>query len=311
MSEDHQSLVDRVSDWLAKEGYPLEFSAASQLRAAGFHVRQGEYVRDPKGGVPRETDVTAALTVTVSGSLLRVYQLIECKWSKDKPWVVFAGPGGMVQSAMIAQSIGSVTARSLLWARAGDPHLQSLSLFDAPRTPAFGGRQAFSDKNDVFYSTLQGVVSKASLLAEGYDENTKKIDQSLEKAVVVFPVVVVDGVLMGATYEGEDRRLCLKEVPQVRIHWRGAASWRLHATVDIVAASALPTFAAQRFLDSKIFLQQLGVGFEQLHQCWKMKTFKPLEITNGARGVIGKPALLREMKASFPEPRKELPEAGA
>jgi hypothetical protein len=73
----------------------------------------------------------------------------------------------------------------------------------------------------------------------------------------------------------------------------------------------LPTFAAQRLLDSTILLRQLGVGFEQLHQCWKMKTLTPLEITAGPRGVLGLPALLREMKAAFPESQKKLPEAGA
>jgi hypothetical protein len=116
---------------------------------------------------------------------------------------------------------------------------------------------------------------------------------------------------MEAAFDGADRRLRLKQVPHIRIHWRGAASWRLHATVDIVTASALPTFAAQRFLDSTILLRQLGVGFEQLHQCWKMKTLKPLEITEGPRGIIGGPALLREMKATFPDSQKALPEAGA
>jgi hypothetical protein len=42
-----------------------------------------------------------------------------------------------------------------------------------------------------------------------------------------------------------------------------------------------------------------------------MKTLKPLEITAGPRGVLGKPALLREMTAAFTESQKELPEAGA
>ena len=188
MPEDNSSLIERVSDWLAKEGYPLEFATAAQLREAGFHVRQREYVRD-SDGEPRETVVTATLTAEIRNSLLRVYHLIECKWSKDKPWVLFVGSGGMAQSAMITQGIASRTGGRLLWARAGDAQLHNLSLFEAPSSPAFGGRQAFTDRSDTFYNALQGVVSKASLLASNYDENTKNIDRHLETAVIVFPVV--------------------------------------------------------------------------------------------------------------------------
>lgn len=299
MPEDNQSIVDRVGKWLATEGYPLEFCTASHFRNARFHVRQGEYVPDLTGGEPRETDVTATLSYTVPKSLLRIYQLVECKWSKDKPWVVFVGPGGMAPSALISQSIASVTGRCLLWARAGDRKLHALKLFDTPKAPAFGGRQAFTDKNDVFYNTLQGVVAKASLLAKYYDENTTKVEESLEKAVVVFPVVVVDGVLLEAALDSPTGQLRLKEVTQTRIHWRGAASWRLHATIDIVAAPSLPEFCAQRYADSMTLLRQLSIGFRQLHKCWTTKSLKPLEITEGPRGILGHPTLLREMKGTF------------
>lgn len=310
MPEDESNLVERVSAWLSKEGYPLEFSTAAQLRRAGFHVRQGEYVSDSDGGEPREIDVTATLTVQVRDSLLRIYNLVECKWSKDKPWVLFAGAGSMAQSAMITQGVASRTGSALLWARAGDRQLHGLSMFEAPTTPAFGGRQAFGDKNDTFYHALQGVVSKASLLAKSYDRTGEKIDSLLRAAVVVFPVVVVEGVLLEAAYDGDGGQLRLREVPQIRLHWRGAASWRLHATVDIVAASALLEFAQHRYRDSTVLLRQLGLSFEQLHQCWRAGTLEHLEVTDGPRGIIGMPSLLRDMKAAIDQKPKQLSEPG-
>jgi hypothetical protein len=268
MSEDESTLIQRVSGWLSKEGYPLEFATAAEWRRAGFHVRQGEYISDSDGGEPREVDVNAALTVHVRDSILRTHHLIECKWSRDKPWVLFAGAGGMAQSAMITQGIASRTGSVLLWARAGDAELHKLPMFEAPPSPAFGGRQAFGDKNDTFYHALQGVVAKASLLAKRYDRKAEKIDSLLKAAVVVYPVVVVDGVLLEASYDSDGGQLRLREVPQMRLHWRGAASWQLHATLDIVAASALAEFARQRHSDCLMLLRQLGLGFEQLHQCW-------------------------------------------
>ena len=93
--------------------------------------------------------------------------------------------------------------------------------------------------------------------------------------------------MLEAAFERDGKQLRLREVPQIRIHWRGAASWRLHATVDIVGASALPEFATRRYRDTVVLLRQLSVSFEQLHQCREAKTLQPLEATKGPRGVIG------------------------
>jgi hypothetical protein len=198
---DDEPLIERLKTWLAREGYPVEFETANHFRSAGFRVRQGEYVGTQGGGEPRETDVIATVNHSVGDALVRIYQLVECKWSNDKPWIVFVGPGGMAPSALITQTIASRTGRALLWARAGDPALRPLSLFDTPDSPAFNGRQAFGEKADVFYATLQSVVSKASLLAQEYDRDDSKLRRTLDMAVVVFPMVVLQGLLFQASFD--------------------------------------------------------------------------------------------------------------
>jgi hypothetical protein len=61
-TDNSKPVKERVEGWLAKEGYPLEFSVAKTFRAAGFHVRQGEYVRGEDPEQPREIDVAATIS---------------------------------------------------------------------------------------------------------------------------------------------------------------------------------------------------------------------------------------------------------
>src|ERR1700687_1334235 len=98
-------LPAKVRAWLDEEGYPLEFATAATFRRHGFAVRQGMYIREK--GDAREIDVAASRNAKRNG-LRRVYHVVECKWSKDKPWVVFTGPGGMAASACITQTISSL-----------------------------------------------------------------------------------------------------------------------------------------------------------------------------------------------------------
>src|SRR5262249_24084840 len=94
-------LKSKVAAWLDKEGYPLEFRTANSFRRAGFRVRQSEYVRAEDGDKVREIDVAASKTWRLDKPMLRVYHVVECKWTKDKPWVVFSSPETITSSACI------------------------------------------------------------------------------------------------------------------------------------------------------------------------------------------------------------------
>jgi hypothetical protein len=86
MSED---LVQKIRKWLDKEGYPLEMQVARTFREIGFEVSSSEYYLDPDEKKPREIDVIATLQKTISGVLFQIAYTVECKLSKDKPWVCF------------------------------------------------------------------------------------------------------------------------------------------------------------------------------------------------------------------------------
>ena len=305
-SDDGNPLKENLEAWLAREGYPLELSVANAFHAAGFEVLHRQYFRNKSQQSSGATDIAVRTSVDVGNSLLRLYYLIECKWSKDKPWVIFLGDAKTPPASLVAQTVASQTARALFWARAGDPALQALSLFKPPAQFGFAGRQAFDDKSDVFDTTVQSLLTRALRLVASYDGACREPKDLLQTAVAVFPIIVVDGPLYTASLGAEADKLALTQASHVRVFWRASAVWPLHATVDIVTAFDLPGFGAQRCSDATALMQQLTEPMKQLQRCWAEKSLAPLEITAGSKGTIGLPHLLREMQARFPR-RKQLP----
>ena len=86
--KESEDLQERVAHWLSNQGYPLEMTVASIFRKHEFDVSQGIYYSDPETAETREIDVVADRSDFVG--LLGVFMVIECKSSKDKPWVIFS-----------------------------------------------------------------------------------------------------------------------------------------------------------------------------------------------------------------------------
>jgi len=292
-----KDLSNRVLQWLKSEGYPVEFAVASVFRKNGFSVRQSEYVMGESDESPREIDVVAYRSLSLGEDLLRVYHVLECKWSGDKPWVVFSAPRKIAPSACIAQTIGSRVGQAVLWAAAGHEELHSLSIFETPPRPGFGGHQAFERQADRFWSAMQAVVSASTSLVTEYDH--LKPEKKLY-AAVAFPVVVVRGLLFEAYLKDDMSELLLEPVDKARLHWRGAASWRLHATVDVVAENHLSEFVKQRRADIETLEKVLANTLKQLRQCFKVKSLEPLGIKRAGRGR-GMPALLAALSRTDPD----------
>ena len=141
------------------KGYPTEFKAANTCRVHGFRVHQGYHVRDKKMETPREIDVVATTDHPNREHLIRVEHVLECKWSKNKPWIVFTSPNARIASAACtAQTIGNLLGSAVIWTLAGDSSLHSLDYFYTPDRLGFGGRQAFSKGADHFYSATADCV---------------------------------------------------------------------------------------------------------------------------------------------------------
>lgn len=292
---DGAGLVGKVANWLRSEGYSTEFRAANIFRKHRFSVRQGEYVSADEKAQLREIDVLASLDVEAPFGLLRCSHVVECKWSADKPWVIFSSPTArMAPSACAAQSISSSLGEALIWLIAGNERLQSLSTFAPSIHSGFGGRQAFSKTNDVFYSAIQGVVSNSVSYVEEYDRYPLTKAGLPEMAVLAFPVIVVDGNILKAAYDPTSDEVQLETVPHIRCHWRGAQSWRYIASVDIVSLQHLDAFVLQRANDMRVLIDEIFPAAEEVVKFAECGDRGILTVSEGPRGTIGVPALLRQ-----------------
>jgi hypothetical protein len=308
-SNEEGGLEPKLLEWLATEGYPLEFATARAFRRAGFTVRQGYYTH-PAGEEPaREIDVVAQMDLRRDPEM-RVEYVVECKWSGDKPWVFFCGGSGITTAACVTQSIASELGDALLWKEAGNSKLAGLGIFSTPDEPAFGGRQAFSGSRDVLFDAMRSVSGAARAVADHYDrgQRSSATDSHLPPfAVAVFPVIVVTGRLFEVRQD-DSGDLKLSEVASSRVHWRGARDQsNPHTTVDVVRSDYLENFAELRSSDSATLLEVMSSATDELLHSLAEGSLTSLNVTSGARGVLGLPRLLRRIKHSLAQ--TETPQA--
>lgn len=299
-----KSLEDKVNEWLSEEGYGLEFLTADIFSKRNFQVRQGYYVRDEQTQTPREIDVIAqeirvlASNLADKFSYLRIEYVVECKWSKDKPWVVFSSYNhAMSPSDCIRQTIASLTGASILWTLAADTKVQNLEMFSVPPRPGYGGRQALSKGNDIFYSTMQSIISSASSLAKSYDKfPIYDVGQALENATIIFPVIVIDGRLFEAYFDEMSGKTKLDEVKTIRVHWRGAEVSANMVTVDLVTLEELDNFVKNRRSEIDTVLDAMQNGLGSIQYCYTQKSLSSLKISRSARRLIELPFVLEKIR---------------
>jgi hypothetical protein len=294
-AEKSTNLLRRVRSWLNSEGYPTEFRTASIFQKHGFHVSQGTYVPGDAEGLKREIDVLASITERASSGFLRISYIVECKWSADKPWVVFASPTTrMAPSACIAQTISSELGEAIVWAIAGNKTLHSLQTFLTPEKGGFGGRQAFSKGNDAFYSAVQAAVGNSTSYVTEYDRRHREKGTIPEAGVVAFPIVLVDGDIFLAYFDADLGEVKIEMTDHVRCHWRGSPSWGLLATVDVVSMHHLEVFVRKRAEETETLIPIMMNAYDEIRNLASSGSPEALTVMPGPRGFIGVPSLLRE-----------------
>ncbi len=297
-------LKDEVEEWLSKEGYGLEFLTADIFSKHDFKVRQGYYVRDEQTRNLKEIDVIAHETRTLATPLpdklshLRIEYVVECKWSKNKPWVVFSSYNhAMSSSECIRQTIASLTGSAILWTLGTDLTVQNLNMFSTPPRPGYSGRQALGEGKDIFYSTMQSIISAASSLAKSYDRHPiYDVGQTLENATIIFPVIVIDGRLFEAYFDEISGKTKVDEVKTIRIHWRGAEVSANTVTVDLVTLEELDNFVKSCRLEIDSVLDAIQDGLGAIQNCYIQKSLSPLKISHSDRRIIELPFVLEKIR---------------
>jgi hypothetical protein len=298
-------LADQVKSWLEAQGHPLEFRVNAEFAAAGVATDQGFYVQDSSSSAPREIDVLARVRRSDDDFIAEVSLVVECKWSRDKPWIVFTSPTNVMSpAACIAQTLGSASGAAVMHCLASNPAIQQFKTFASGARNGFGGRRAFTrdDGPDMFYNTVQSVVSKTISFAKRSDRQ-REFGKMPRLSCIAFPSIVVDGELFEAYFDSETNNLRVRATDHTRLHWRGAENltpWI--STVDIVRLDGLASYISHRKPEWARMTEEAQLVLQRLKQCVAQNSLAPLRLRPAARGYVGARGLLSELFQIYGEP---------
>jgi hypothetical protein len=204
-------LLEKVSKWLAKTGYPLEMRIArAARRARPLWVDQSRNYYDGETGKVRETDVVAAWG-DPEGDYPVVVLVIECK-AKPHPWVIFDDGTGLSDdgnrrlwsavrrgfqnpygdSASVALQPNAFTGGTLL-----KPDIEGLAAVEVKFNDSADDRNSAWDAARAATAAAHGVVSEFSeaQLARRHS------------GIVAFPIVVTSGKLFRSYLDGDEMKV--------------------------------------------------------------------------------------------------------
>ena len=186
----------KISNWLEKQGYPLEMFVSQKFRKHNFSVSQSLYYHDDELGKNREIDILAHKGVFVYDTFVTIDYVIECK-SSTKPWLLFSAkkrdPFDITYDCLHSEEaiplVIDLSAKDLQ---------QKIFPFHFELV-GYGLTQAFSNGNDIAYKAISSLY-KYSVSSIKTSNEKKYID-----CKIIMPVLVIDTplyeVYLSSNYE--------------------------------------------------------------------------------------------------------------
>ena len=181
----------KISNWLEKQGYPLEMFATQKFKQQGFFVSQSLYYHDDELEKNREIDVIAHKVKFVEDSFITIDYIIECK-SSHKPWLLFTNKRNQKDDSVneLERYLYSKDAFPLLLNLSTENKLKHLTpYYFGFENIGYGLTQAFSNGNDMAYKAITA-LTKCSLSLIKESETKVYQDRKL-----IIPILVVDSPL--------------------------------------------------------------------------------------------------------------------
>ena len=247
-------LKEKTRKWLSTEGFHLEMKVAKKFSNKSFEVLSSQIYEDPIKKIGREIDVISTKgTFLDKHTIFDITFVIECKYSKDKPWVLFKSSRqdyyGQKYNFMFRNS--SEHAKVILLELENfDNELKDNFLFSFNNNLYYGVKRAFLKKNEDNNSKgndSKGNMSKVHKSKDNKSKDNKSKgnmskDNMINEAInqvcnatyarglkinnfnksyisnleIQFPVIVVDGILF-ESYLNEKFEIVLKEIDYGRL----------------------------------------------------------------------------------------------
>jgi len=226
-------MITKISDWLDKQGYPLEMKVAKLFREKGFIVRHSPYYLDQESKIRREIDIIASVLLVKENTGLKFTFVVECKNTIEKPWVSFCSKQHSLHPrAFIIQKCATKIAQKLLEEFSKkDIELNEGFIFKQPNRPAYNITQAFTSDNDKAYTAMYSAAKASwSLIKPNYD--------TINHNEIVIPMVVIGGKLF-ESFLDESGQFNVEEVKRSTIIWNNPLVGMPNTTIFIETFDAL------------------------------------------------------------------------
>jgi hypothetical protein len=236
MPDNGQSLHEKLSSWLLKSGYPLEMKAAALVKSHNFLTFRSEYYFDRESREMREIDVVGVLESELGEGILRVTIAIECKSSRDKPWVVLAHDTRGRLRGHVTDRASSKIGDRFLMAISGRQDVQEFPIFRHPERVGYSVIRGFGDGPDVPYGAMMTACKAAESIA--WEASGPKATPAAE---LVLPVIVLEGDLFeySLSHLGEP---VLRDVRRHVVYWRNPIAGKIHSVITVSTIQDLPAY---------------------------------------------------------------------
>lgn len=260
MENKPESLSERLSSWLAKQGYALEFASHHAFKKAGFNPLLGTYISNPEG-VLREIDISLTEELREDGRIpIEIRLCCECKYSKDRPWLLIDSneKGDMQQSwhnlphsPSLEGAVSHGHVFTSQWGLNQTEHFRDQQRWSHSLIQGLG--KEGGDNRDDAFNALRKIADAAWDWAEEWSRL-----HNFRTLTVVVPCIIVDGELFRANFNPSESRFDVEPIESGRLLWSGCRGGTL---VDVVQATALDKYAKslrQSFSAAKHFLTKLA-----------------------------------------------------
>jgi hypothetical protein len=206
-------LKDKIEDWLAKGGYPLEMQVCDAFSRNGFEVAPSDFYLDSQTGITREIDLVASLTTDYHGFWVSFTYVVECKNSPDKPWVAFENSNFTIDHGTTYLNQPSNKLGKIILGIISQKHKHVFkNLFFPSNIVAYSLVSALGSENDHAFKAMYSVTKATSHRINGtYDRENPKCE-------IFIPLIVLGANLFSAKLIHE--KVELNEQNNISAFWR-------------------------------------------------------------------------------------------
>jgi hypothetical protein len=241
-----------LRNWLGKAGYPFELSVGRIFRGYGWNTEHARFYSDPVTGKTREIDivVSRATGTREPPRAVTISFVVECKRSRNKPWIVFSSPetGARLLSADFVS--GRMAYYAMLTASVAD---HPRATFKVDVRVGHSVVRAHSDNKDTdpsaAHSAVQAAITAAAALNGEYE--VFDLSQAPQSSIVhaFIPLVVIEGELFEFYLDATNTDV-LAPIDRALVVSKSPAIGQGLQAVPIVTASGLLNFVQQATKDT-------------------------------------------------------------